>query len=268
MKKYFIVLFGASLLLTHSCKNAPEGSPSEEQSIETVSTDSGDKVLLRLKPKVGDNQKMLMVMDMNSSGAQAMNMKMSADMDMKVTGKEGVVYDYELKYNSIKMDMNAGGMEISYDSQAKEHTGMGAMMHEQMKTFFDNPMSMKMDERGKVSEFKLPGNMSAQQMGDMGSMSIPLPEGPVGVGDSWTADRTMDGTGLMKMNMKVEKITVDDVVIGTTGDLTDDAGNKIGTFDGNYKLDRNSGLTKDGTMNMDMTVENMPVKMKVNFKTL
>ena len=268
MKKFLILFAGISLLSTQSCKNAPEGSPAEEQSIETVSSATGDKVLIRLKPKVGDTQKTVMTMDMSSSGAQAMSMKMNANMDVKVTGKEEAVYNYELKYNSLKMDMNAGGMEISYDSQAKEQTGMGAMMHEQMKPFFDNPMSMKMDERGKVTEFKLPGNMSAQQMGDMGSMSIPLPEGPVGEGDTWTADRTMDGTGKMNMNMKVEKITVDDVIIGTTGDLTDEAGTKIGSFNGNYKLDRNSGLTKDGTMNMELTADGQPMKMKVNFKSL
>lgn len=270
MKKLFLILFSVALVSVESCKNAPEGTPGEEQSIETVSSSEdgvGDKVLIRLKPKVGDVQKTVMTMNMESNGAQAMKMKMDASMDFKVAGKEGTIYNYEMKYNSIKMDMNAGGMDMSYDSQAKEHTGMGAMIHEQMKALFESPMTMKMDERGTITEFKLPGNMSSQQMGDMGSMSIPMPEGPVGVGDTWSADRKMEGTGNMKMNMKVEKITVDDLIIGTTGDMTDEAGTKIGTFDGNYKLDRNSGLTKDGTMNMNLTMEGQPVKMTVNFKS-
>ena len=271
MRKLFLVLIGAALISVESCKNAPEGTPGEEKSIETVSSSEdgvGDKVLIRLKPKVGDVQKTLMTMEMESTGTQAMKMNMDAKMNFKVIGKQGNVYDYEMKYNSIKMNMNAGGMDMSYDSEAKEHTGMGAMIHEQMKSFFENPMTMKMDERGNVTEFKLPGNMSAQQMGDMGSMSIPMPEGPVGVGDKWSADRKMDGTGNLKMNMTVEKITEDDLIIGTTGDMTDENGTKIGTFDGSYKLDRNSGLTKDGTMNMDLTAEGQPVKMKVNFKAI
>jgi len=271
MKKIFLVLIGFAFISLESCKNAPELSPGEELSIETVTSSEdgvGDKVLIRLKPEVGDVQKTLMTIAMESTGAQTMKMNMRVNMDVSVSGKEGNVYDYALKYKSIKMDMNAGGMEMNYDSEAKEQTGMGGMIHEQMKPFFENPMTMKMDERGKVTEFKLPGNLSAQQMGDMGSMSIPMPEEAVGVGDSWTATRAMDGTGSLKMKMTVEKITVDDVIIGTDGDLTDESGAKIGTFNGNYKLDRNSGLTKDGTMNMNMTAEGQPVRMSVNFKSL
>lgn len=265
MKKLLFILMGSAMIL--GCSQVKEAPPSE-QSIETVNTVGGDKVLIRLKPKVGDTQKTIMTMEMNAEGAQAISMNMNANMDIKVMGKEGSVYDYELKYNSIKMDMDAGGMEMSYDSSSPEQSGMGAIMHEQMKPFFDNPMSMKMDERGNISEFKLPGNMSSQQMGDMGSMSIPMPEEPVGVGDSWTAERPVEGTGTMKMNMKVEKITVDDLVIGTTGDMLDTSGLKIGSFNGSYKLDRNSGLTKDGTMNMSLDVQGQPMKMKINFKTL
>lgn len=157
---------------------------------------------------------------------------------------------------------------MNYDSQATEHTGMGAILHEQMKEFFTNPIKMKMNERGKISSFSLPGNMGSQQMGDMGSMSIPMPEEPVGEGDSWSAERPLEGAGIMKMNMKLEKVTVSDIIIGTTGDIQDDSGNKVGGFSGDYKLDRNSGLTKDGTMNLDMTVEGQPMKMKVNFKAI
>lgn len=267
MKKFLLVLVGASLFFNQSCSRAQDAPPSE-MSIESVSSATGEKVLIRLKPKVGDTQKTLMTMDMNSQGAQSISMNMTANMDMKVTGKEGDVYDYELKYNSIKMNMNAGGMEMNYDSQATEHTGMGAILHEQMKEFFTKPIVMKMNERGKISEFQLPGNMGSQQMGDMGSMSIPMPEEPVGEGDSWSAERPLEGAGIMKMNMKLEKVTVSDIIIGTTGDIQDDAGNKIGGFSGDYKLDRNSGLTKDGTMNLDMNVEGRPMKMTVNFKAI
>lgn len=270
MNKTFFILLGLSLFLNMGCKNVPEISPGE-QAIESVSISEdgvGDKVIIRLKPEVGKVQKTLMTLNMDTSGSQSVKMKMDANLDIKVTGKENTVYDYEIKYNSIKMEMNAGGMEMSYDSQEKEHTGMGAIIHEQMKSFFENPMTMKMDERGIVSEFKLPGNLSSQQMGDMGSISIPLPEEPVGEGDSWSSSRKLEGTGNMKMVMTIKKITVDDLIIDTTGDITDEAGAKIGTFVGNYTLDRNSGLTKDGTMNMNITADGQPAKVRINFKTL
>src|SRR5690606_41881907 len=107
-----------------------------------------------------------------------------------------------------------------------------------------------------------------QEKGAIGSRSVPMPEEPVGEGESWSAERPLEGSDIMKMNMKHEKVTVSDIIIGTTGDIQDDPGNKISGFSGDYKLDRNSGLTKDGTMNLDMNVEGQPMKMTVNFKAI
>ena len=267
MKKLFFVLVGTSLFFTQSCKNAPEGTPSDEQSIETVSSDGvGDKVLIRLKPKVGDSQNTLMTMNVSSDGGQAMSMDMVAKVDVNISEKEGDVYTYNMNYKSIKMDMSAGGMEMKYDSENPGTDPMGAMMHEQFKGFLGKPMSIKMNDRGTISDFHLPGDIDVKQAGDLSSFSIPLPEGPVGEGDSWTATRPMQGTGNMNMKMTVNKITVNDVVIDTDGDMTDSSGTKIGDFTGSYTLDRNSGMTKDGTMNMDITAEGQKLKMKLNFK--
>ncbi len=264
MKKSVFIIFVLSLLVNFSCSKAPDGTVSE-QSIESA---QGDKVLIRLKPQVGDMQKTIMTMDMSTDGAQSMKMNMIMNMDLKVTDKQDSLYTYEVKYNSIKMDMDAGGMEMSYDSNAKEQSGIGAVMHDQMKVLLDKPITMKMSEQGKISDFHLPGMANNQQMADMSSISLPLPSEPVGVGDSWTAERPMEGMGTMKMTMKVEKITVDDLIIGTNGDISDTSGTKIGDFNGNYKLDRNTGFTKDGTININMPVQEQQMKMKVNFKSL
>jgi hypothetical protein len=250
MKKLFFVLIGASLIFTQSCKTGPEGSPSEEQSIETVD----GKVLIRLKPNVGDVQKTLMTMEATSEEGGGLSMEMKSKVDVEVTAKDADVYTYNMNYKSIQMNMEAGGMEIKYDSESEKQEGM--------------PMVMKMSDRGLVSELTLPGKMDAKQMGDVGSISIPLPEGPVGEGDSWKAVKPMEGLGNMNMKMTVNKITANDVVIDTNGDMTDSNGAKIGSFTGKYSLDRNSGLTKDGTMNMDMEVGGQKIKMKLNFKPI
>lgn len=263
MKKTFLILSIIAVAFTTSCSKTAD-TPVGEQSIESA---EGDKVLIRLKPKVGDTQKTMMTMDMSTDGAQKMAMNMSMAMDMKVTDFTESVYTYEVKYGTIKMDMDAGGMQMSYDSSAKEQTGMGAIMHEQMKTLFDKPMTMKMNERGKITEFEMPGLGNNQQM-DMGSISLPLPEEPVGVGDTWTDERAIQGSGIMKMTMTVEKITVDDIIIGTKGTIEGTGGEAAGDFSGNYKLARSNGFTKDGTINMNITAEGQPMKMKVNFKSL
>jgi hypothetical protein len=264
MKKLFFVLIGAYLIFTQSCKTGPEGSPSEEQSIETVD----GKVLIRLKPNVGDVQKTLMTMEATSEEGGGLSMEMKSKVDVEVTAKDADVYTYNMNYKSIQMNMEAGGMEIKYDSESEKQEGMAQAIHQQMKEFLGKPMVMKMSDRGLVSDLTLPGKMDAKQMGDVGSISIPLPEGPVGEGDSWTAVKPMEGLGNMNMKMTVNKITTNDVVIDTNGDMTDSNGAKIGSFTGKYSLDRDSGLTKDGTMNMDMEVGGQKIKMKLNFKPI
>lgn len=263
MKKSLLILSVFSLFLSVSCSKTPDGEVGE-QSIESA---EGDKVLIRLKPKVGDSQKMLMTMDVESQGQQAMKMKMTMGMDMKVTDLKDAVYTYEVKYNSIKMDMGAGAMQMSYDSNAKEQTGMGAVMHEQMKVLLDKPLTMKMNERGKVTDFELPGLASGQEM-DMGSISLPLPEQAVGVGDSWSDERPIKGSGTLKMTMTVDKITVDDIIIATKGTINGTDGAVAGNFTGDYTLARSNGFTKDGTMNMNIDADGQPMKMKINFKAL
>lgn len=262
MKKSFLILSILAAVFTTSCSKTAD-APVGEQSIESA---EGDKVLIRLKPKVGDTQKTLMTMDMSTDGGQAMAMNMSMAMDMKVTDFKDAIYTYEVKYDKIKMDMDAGGMQMNYDSSLKEQTGMGAMMHDQMKVLLDKPLTMKMNERGKITEFNMPGMGNNQQM-DMGSISLPLPEGPVGVGDSWSDERMLQGSGNMKMNMTVEKITVDDIIIGVKGTI-DASGEAAGDFTGNYKLARSNGFTKDGTINMNISAQGQPMKMKINFKSL
>src|SRR5690606_8313302 len=133
MKHSIFILSAFALFFTVSCSSSPEGGVAE-QSIESA---EGDKVLLRLKPKVGDSQKTMMTMDMSSGEGQALSMNMSMAMDMKVTDFTESTYAYEIKYNSIKMDMNAGGLEMTYDSNAKEQTEMGKVMHEQMKALLE-----------------------------------------------------------------------------------------------------------------------------------
>lgn len=265
MKK-LILLTILSTCVSVGCSGVAEAPPSGEQSIETAET--GDKVLIRLKPKVGDEQKMMILMKVSSDESDEMNVDMSSKMDMKVVNKEDSVFTYEMRYKSMKMKVQAGVMEMEYDSDSKDQGPMGSILGEQMKGLLENPIFMKMTEMGNVLEFKLPGNFTSDQTGDLGSVMLPLPKEAVGTGDSWTAERPLEGLGKMNMKMTVEKITVDFVQIKTTGVLTTGDGSKATDFDGLYKLDRKTGFTKDGLMNMKTDVAGKEMNMKIEFKSL
>lgn len=267
MKKYLTLGLSLLFITLISCSKTPDQSPMEELSI-TTSDSSTDKVLIRLKPKVGDAQKMAMTVDVSSAGNQDLNMKMAVKMDLTVIAKEDVVYTYELKYNSIQMDVNTGGMGFSFNSESDVQQGMGAMLKGQLQPILDNPWQLKLDDKGRLVDFNVPKGGDVPELGDMGSISIPLPVDPVGMGDTWTAEREMEDMGTMRMKMELDKITIDHIVILTTGDLIDNSGNILGQFSGNYKLDRASGLTKDGTMNVTVDTEGQQMNMKMNFKAI
>jgi len=146
MKKSILILAGFILLFNLSCSKTPEGKVSE-QSIKSA---EGDKVLIRLKPQVGDVQKTLMTIDVTSEGAQEMNMKMRMNLDLKVIDKEEDVYNYQISYNSIKMNMNMGGMEMSYDSESENQSITSGIIDGPMKTLMEKPVMMKMSDKGEV----------------------------------------------------------------------------------------------------------------------
>jgi hypothetical protein len=263
--KNSVLIFSVFILLVQiSCSKIPE-TKVEDQSIESA---EDGKVLIRLKPQVGDVQKMMVTMDLNSMGKQEMKSNIRLNMDMKVTAKDADVYTYQVNYGSLKAKMNMGAMEINYDSDEKEHTGAGAYIHQSMQKLLENPMEMKMNDRGEISEFKMPTETGNEQMNNMSSFSIPLPKEAVGIGDSWSSVRHIENFGDLKMTMEVEKITVDDVVIKTNGNISNGTDETLGTFDGNYTLRRDNGLTKEGTINMNLASTENPMKMTLNFKSL
>ncbi|MFA5618955.1 MAG: DUF6263 family protein [Weeksellaceae bacterium] len=262
--KFILPLFA---LLIICCSKMPEQTPVDNLSIENIKEDGGDKVLIRVKPKVGDAQKMLMTMNVNMD-EQNMNMNMTSGLDMKVVDRTDSVYTYEIKYNSINMSMKLDGLEISFDSEHQDKDGMGYLIYEQLQPVLNEPTIMTMNDFGEISQVQLPGSLKMEQAGDLNSILLPLPKEAVGVGDTWTSLRELGNDSQMEMNMQVKKITVDDVYISTTGDIRDNNKGKIGEFDGEYRLDRKTGFTRDGTMNLNYTDDGQNMMMKINFKSL
>lgn len=261
MKKSIFIATLISLTFFTSCNTAPEGRP-EDISIESA---EGDKVLLRLKPKVGDTHKGVMVMSMSALGDEEMKLKMN--YDLTVSDFKDSLYTYEVQYNSIQMNVNMGnGLEMSYNSNDKTHEGLGEILHQSMGEILAKPVSMKMNEMGKIAELNLQ-DIEANQQVDLGSMLIPLPKQPVAVNDSWRSEKNVEGVGTLKMTMTLKEIQIDQVLIEAKGTIESN-GNSIGEFEGEYTLFRSNGLTKDGSMRLKAKTQGQNIKMNISYKTL
>lgn len=256
------------LFITINCNKIPDNSPADEMSIETAEGKVGDKVLIRLKPKVGSTQNMIVILDMTAEDSNEVNIKMNSKVDMSVINQEDSVFTYEMRYKSLKMNVQTGAIEIKYDSDSKDNNPAASMLGGQMSVLIDNPILMKMDQMGRILDFQMPGKFTKDQTGDLGSIAIPLPENAVGIGDSWEANRSVEGFGNMKMKMTLQKITLDYVQIKVDGVFENNTESNQNKFNGEYKLDRKTGFTKDGVMNMKVDKAGKKFKMKIEFKSV
>lgn len=268
MKNKFLILFSI-ILIYASCNRKMDAPPSGELSIEAAPDEAGNKVLLRLKPKTGETQNMIVTMNLNSDDEKnAMNISSVSKMTMTAIKKEDTIYTYELRYKSMKMNLETGGVEMEYNSESKQENSLNSMIDSQMKGLLENPIVMKIDEMGRVLQFDLPGNFSKEQTGDLGSVIIPMPKEPVGIGDSWTSKKNVNNTDGMEMKMTIEKITIDFVQIKVNGILKSNKDSGNTEINGNYKLDRKTGFTKDGEMIMKINSGGKDMNFKIAFKSI
>jgi|GEM_PF-878104 len=267
MKKLIWILVPCLIALS-SCNTRTENPSNEKLSIESSSEGSGDKVLIRLKPPQGTTQHMTVTLNVKSEDEEdEMSVNMVSKMDVSVVDQQDTVNTFEMRYKSMKMSIRAGAMEMEYDSESNEQNSMSAILDGQMKALLEKPVFMKMDQMGRLIEMHLPGNITKEQTGDLSSFAVPLPEQAVGMGDSWTAKKQVENYGELDMTMTIDKITVDAVQIKVKGFINTNDGENPSEIDGVYQLDRKTGMTKDGQMNMQMNMTGKKMKTIIEFKS-
>ena len=165
----------------------------------------------------------------------------------------------------MKMDMNQGGMPISYDSTLSEDEldEMGKVMHSQMSPMFSAIISTTMTNRAETIETTI--DPPIQGMGDLTSNSsaVVYPKQALKVGDSWTANKMENGMD-MKMTYTINSIESDVVNVDLSGTIELMA---EGTISGNIVIDKDSGNVNSSSMVMDMKVQGQEMKMDISMSS-
>ena len=221
-----------------------------------------EEALLRLKYKKGEKYVMKMNMSQNMGGG---TMLMNMDMYMKIEVKDVTddVYDTEMSFTRMAMDMKQGAMDIKFDTDTKDEDldAQGKMMKTQMAPMLDMLIGAKFNSLGKVIEMKVLEGVGNTDEFQNANNSVTYPEEPVKVGTTWSEEK--DNKGMkMKYTYKVESIASDQVVLGVTGDIT---GTATGAFTGTMNIDRANGLPSDSTIDMNMELMGQQVTSKVSF---
>lgn len=206
---------------------------------------------------------MKMSMDQNMGGGMVtMNMK----MHMKISVKDIVndIYDTEMKFTKVAINMNQGGMSMGFDTDTKDEDldAQQKMMKSQMAPMMGMLIGAKYNNLGKIIEMKiLEGAGAGMDEFKNASNSIEYPKEAVKVGTTWSEKKDNQG---MKMNYtyKVSSITKEIVTLDVSGKVS---GTGEGTLTGKMNIDRVTGLYKDSNIDMTMKVMGQDVKAKVTY---
>ena len=128
----------------------------------------------------------------------------------KVEGVEAGAVTFTHMVDNIEMwQRNSGRQEIRYNSQTDDEVPPG---YEEVAKSVGVPLSVvTMDERGTIVSRK---ETRAQPMGVSTQMTMPLPDHPIAVGESWSTPIDIDVTltdGTMKKVQTRQKFTLESV---------------------------------------------------------
>lgn len=215
-----------------------------------------ESVLLRLNYEKGTTYDVSMKMSQDMG--KIMSMRMSINMDIKILDVKDNIYNSEMQFTKMTMNMLQGGNVISFDSTKKddELDDSGKMIKAQMGPMLEAVISAKGNNLGEILEATAIPNVPG--MADIANQSnnIVYPKEPVKIGSTWTMSKDDKG---MKMDFvyKVTSILKDKISLDISGDVS---GLAIGEITGNMDIDRRSGIPVNTLIDMTLAVSGQELK--------
>lgn len=256
-KTIFLILFS---LLIFSCKN-PFSSTTEDSPADfSIQNTEDGKVLLRLKPAFGEKTNMQMKVELKPSGMMIpLNSTIIADIQMRVAGAEDSATSYHIDFQRMRMDASVLGAKINYDSQG-DNSNIPAEIRNQVEPLLAKKVVMQMDSLARVKSLEFDENRAANSSIDLNALFIPLPEKEVGVGDSWTATQDVQQVENAQLTYTIDRISDTEVLVKVTQPQGESQSSSV---EGQYLLDRKTGFTKDGVLNIETEQNGQGIKIKI-----
>ncbi|WP_223033003.1 DUF6263 family protein [Hanstruepera marina] len=210
-----------------------------------------ESTYLRFNYNTGDKYLMNMVMTQDMGEI----MKMDMQMEMQTEVKEAIdtIFNTEMSFKSIKMDMSQAGNKLSYDSDTKEENldDEGKMMSAQMKPILETILAVKTNAYGEVLEMKMiEGNAANADQFTNQTQSVIYPKEAVKLGSSWSDEKENNGM-LISYTYTVKSIDAKSVILDVNGSVS---GVATGTLTGSMNIDKASGISNTSNVTMDVDV--------------
>lgn len=226
------------------------------------------KVSLRLNPKEGNTYRNSIVSDINMK-IMGQDMKLHTAMDMQSDISKVAADNIGLNYKITRFvnEMNIPNMPaVSYDSNDATHEGaMAQQMAGVYSLIVNKDFPMEINTLGEITkqpDFSAVGGANAPQLEEikesMQNIFLTFPERELGVGDSWSEEKSLSGQ--VPMNLKttytVKEINSKNIIIDMSGSISPQDSNTTidGKTTGTMNLDRKTCWLVSGTTDMDMKV--------------
>jgi len=217
----------------------------------------------KLNPKVGKPLTTLLTIKTDVDGPQSVIMDMGMKMSLTATKHENNVFTMESVVKGIKMDVNTGVNTIHFNSEEEPADEMSKMLATQFSQVLGKTFSMNLSQKGKVIDFTLPEGLDEGMDSEtFGNITTPLPDEAVAVGATWKNEVQMAEHPFLSRTETVSTFkaeTPQGYVIDVLGKLYDTSDKQIGEIVGSYTLDKQSFLTKEGTVKTTIEVQGAKV---------
>lgn len=207
----------------------------------------------KINPEIGKPLRFDMLMKTDVDGSQSVIMDMNMKMEVLPVKKEDENFTMENVIKAVKVDLNAGMMTVSYDSETESDDETAKMLGAEFSKIIDQKITTTVSEKGKTEDIDVPGSFSAQGFdpSTFSNISPSFPEKAVKPGESWNSTTEMDEHPLiseMKMTSTYREENVDGYIIDVKGTIMDNSDNEIGTISGDYTLDKKTLFTKSSAI--------------------
>jgi len=220
-------------------------------------------------PQIGETLHVNMFMDTDTEGAQNMIMETNMSMEITPIKKEGEVFTVESLVKNMKINMQMGMQNISYDSGKEAEDEASQMLADQFSKIIDKKIVSLITERGETKDVQLPESLKVQGFDSQtfsNNITAAYPAHPVKPGDSWESTAEfLENPALSetKLTSTYRQETDEGYIIDVEGELLGSSGDSLGTVEGYYILDKKSHFTKESVLTNTMEIQGMEVRNKI-----
>jgi len=214
---------------------------------------SQEAVDFRLNLEIGKPLHIDMQMKTDIADPQEAEMDMAIKMEMRMemvsTNKEEGNFTIENTTKNIKMDMRAGDMAVSYNSEEGSADEQIRILGEQLQKLIGQTVVLVVTEKGETLNVDLPEGFAGQGFDktSFSNIATVFPDKPILPGESWHAVTTTTDNPVFTKSAIVSTYREESAeghVVDIVGTISDASGNEVGTLSGHYVLDRTTHFTK------------------------